>query len=134
MFESIRDRYYKLTYGLRVKLYRAKEKRRRARLTPEQRADEDRRATELQEALAPLVRALEAGNYDARPTKLKNGCELKVEDLSGVMESVTFDATMRDPKWWEFWKRWSKDYMYLLRYQQRQTRISFKKNLRGERN
>jgi hypothetical protein len=49
-----------------------------------------------------LVKALEAGGYDAAPTTLNNGCTLQVEDLSAVMECVTFDASkirLRTRRW-----------------------------------
>lgn len=39
-----------------------------------------------------LVKALEAGGYNAAPSELRQGCVLQIEDLSPVMECVTFDA------------------------------------------
>ncbi len=43
-----------------------------------------------------LAKALEAGNYDARPGSLVQGGALQVEDLSTVMKVVTFDnATLK---------------------------------------
>lgn len=38
-----------------------------------------------------LVRALEAGNYNAAPEPLRQGCILQVEDLNPVMAAVTFE-------------------------------------------
>ena len=38
-----------------------------------------------------LVKALEAGGYDAAPSKLTQGAALQVEDLSPVMVNVTFE-------------------------------------------
>ncbi len=43
------------------------------------------------EVLASLVKALEAGGYNATPSTLVNGSALMVEDLSPVMYNVTFD-------------------------------------------
>lgn len=45
------------------------------------------------EAIQSLTKALEAGGYDAAPSKLTQGSALQVEDLSPVMELVTFDDT-----------------------------------------
>lgn len=43
------------------------------------------------EQLQSLVKALEAGSYDAKPSSLVAGAALQVEDLSPVMNNVTFD-------------------------------------------
>lgn len=43
------------------------------------------------ENLASLVKALEAGGYNAAPSTLVQGSALQVEDLSPVMQNVTFD-------------------------------------------
>ena len=43
------------------------------------------------EVLSSLVKALEAGGYNATPSTLVNGSALMVEDLSPVMYNVTFD-------------------------------------------
>ena len=43
--------------------------------------------------LTDLVKALEAGNYDAAPGTLVQGAALQVEDLTSVMNNVTFDST-----------------------------------------
>lgn len=43
------------------------------------------------EAIQSLTKALEAGGYDVMPSKLVQGSALQVEDLSPVMELVTFD-------------------------------------------
>jgi hypothetical protein len=45
----------------------------------------------LIEQIGGLVKALEAGNYDAAPSRLQQGAALQVEDLSDVMHNVTFD-------------------------------------------
>lgn len=43
------------------------------------------------DAVQTLVKALEAGNYDAAPSTLVQGGALQIEDLSPVMENVTFE-------------------------------------------
>lgn len=43
------------------------------------------------DAVNQLVKALEAGNYDAAPSTLTQGAALQMEDLSPVMNNVTFD-------------------------------------------
>lgn len=43
------------------------------------------------EQLNDLLKALEAGSYNAAPGQLVQGAALQVEDLSPVMENVTFD-------------------------------------------
>jgi hypothetical protein len=43
------------------------------------------------EAIQSLTKALEAGGYNAAPGSLVQGAALQVEDLSSVMEVVTFD-------------------------------------------
>lgn len=43
------------------------------------------------ENLSSLVKALEAGGYNAAPSTLVQGSALQVEDLSPVMHNVTFD-------------------------------------------
>jgi hypothetical protein len=43
------------------------------------------------EAIQSLTKALEAGGYNAAPSSLLQGAALQVEDLSPVMELVTFD-------------------------------------------
>lgn len=43
------------------------------------------------ENIQALVKALEAGGYNAAPSTLVQGAALQVEDLSPVMENVTFD-------------------------------------------
>ena len=45
-------------------------------------------ATEITQA---LLKALEAGNYNAAPSTLVQGSALQIEDLSPVMHNVTFD-------------------------------------------
>lgn len=45
-------------------------------------------ATEVTQA---LLKALEAGNYNAAPSTLVQGASLQIEDLSPVMHNVTFD-------------------------------------------
>jgi len=43
------------------------------------------------EQLQSLMKALEAGSYNAAPGQLAQGASLMVEDLSPVMHNVTFD-------------------------------------------
>lgn len=43
------------------------------------------------ETLQGLVKALEAGSYNAAPSTLVQGAALQIEDLSPVMNNVTFD-------------------------------------------
>jgi len=43
------------------------------------------------EQLQSLMKALEAGSYNAAPGQLAQGAALQVEDLSPVMQNVTFD-------------------------------------------
>jgi len=43
------------------------------------------------ETMSALVKALEAGNYDAKPSTLVQGAALQIEDLSDVMHNVTFE-------------------------------------------
>jgi len=43
------------------------------------------------EQLEQLVKALEVGSYNATPDSLTQGAALQVEDLSPVMQNVTFD-------------------------------------------
>ena len=43
------------------------------------------------EQLQGLMKALEAGSYNAAPSQLTQGAALMVEDLSPVMQNVTFD-------------------------------------------
>lgn len=43
------------------------------------------------EQLTQLVKALEVGSYNATPDSLSQGAALQVEDLSPVMQNVTFD-------------------------------------------
>ncbi len=43
------------------------------------------------EGLQQLVKALEAGGYNAAPSTLVQGSALQIEDLSPVMQNVTFD-------------------------------------------
>jgi len=43
------------------------------------------------EQLQQLVKALEVGSYNASPDSLSQGAALQVEDLSPVMQNVTFD-------------------------------------------
>lgn len=43
------------------------------------------------ETIQALVKALEAGSYNAAPEALSQGAALQVEDLSPVMQNVTFD-------------------------------------------
>jgi hypothetical protein len=45
----------------------------------------------LVQQLESLVKTLEAGNYNTAPSQLVQGSALQVEDLSPVMENVTFD-------------------------------------------
>ncbi len=84
-----------------------------------------------------LSKALEAGNYDAAPTEMKQGCDcytsaplkhgqsLKIEDLSAVMACVTYDGPRPWPKWWEVWKLWNPRYMAELRAQRERTSLQF---------
>lgn len=44
-------------------------------------------------ALTDLVKSLEAGNYDAAPSTLVQGAALQIEDLTSVMNNVTFDSS-----------------------------------------
>jgi len=44
-------------------------------------------------SIQSLVKALEAGNYDAAPSTLTQGAALQTEDLSNVMQVVTFDES-----------------------------------------
>lgn len=46
---------------------------------------------DLIKQLEGLVKTLEAGNYNVAPSQLVQGSALQVEDMSGVMENVTFD-------------------------------------------
>lgn len=48
-------------------------------------------ATNAIDNIQALVKALEAGNYDAKPSGLVQGAALQIEDLSPVMTNVTFD-------------------------------------------
>jgi hypothetical protein len=43
------------------------------------------------ETIGSLVKALEAGGYDAAPSKLVQGAALQIEDLSSSVELTTFD-------------------------------------------
>src|ERR1017187_373976 len=43
--------------------------------------------------LTDLVKALEAGGYDAAPSSLVQGSALEIEDLTSVMNLVTYDST-----------------------------------------
>jgi hypothetical protein len=43
------------------------------------------------EQLQQLVKALEVGSYNATPDSLTQGAALQVEDLSPVMQNVTWD-------------------------------------------
>jgi hypothetical protein len=43
------------------------------------------------EQLQSLMKALEAGSYNAAPGQLAQGAALMIEDLSPVMHNVTFD-------------------------------------------
>ncbi len=43
------------------------------------------------DAIQSLTKALEAGGYNVMPSNLTQGSALMVEDLSSVMELVTFD-------------------------------------------
>jgi len=45
------------------------------------------------EQIQSLVKALEAGSYNAAPSTLVQGAALQVEDLSPVMHNVTFDES-----------------------------------------
>lgn len=45
------------------------------------------------EQLQQLVKALEVGSYNASPDSLTQGASLQVEDLSPVMQNVTFDES-----------------------------------------
>jgi len=45
----------------------------------------------LGERFETLMKALEAGNYNAKPSTLTQGAALQIEDLSPVMHNVTFD-------------------------------------------
>ena len=43
------------------------------------------------ESIQNLVKALEAGSYDVAPSRLNQGAALQIEDLSNVMNVVTFE-------------------------------------------
>ena len=43
--------------------------------------------------LQSLTKALEAGSYNAAPSTLVQGAALQTEDLSNVMQVVTFDES-----------------------------------------
>jgi len=45
----------------------------------------------IHEKLETLMKALEAGNYNAQPSTLTQGAALQIEDLSPVMHNVTYD-------------------------------------------
>jgi hypothetical protein len=45
----------------------------------------------IENQLSDLLKALEAGRYDASPSTLVQGSALQIEDLSPIMEVVTFD-------------------------------------------
>jgi hypothetical protein len=45
------------------------------------------------DSIQQLVKAIEAGNYDAAPSKLTQGPALQVEDLDAMMHNVTYDNT-----------------------------------------
>jgi hypothetical protein len=45
----------------------------------------------MYEQINDLIKALEAGSYNAAPSTLTQGAALQVEDLSPVMENVTFE-------------------------------------------
>lgn len=74
--------------------------------TAEEYASHRRRITDL-------IKALEAGKYDAAPAPLESGCSLKVEDLSPVMQCVTFnDTDLKLLPWYRrlyWWLVWVKD-------------------------
>lgn len=42
------------------------------------------------DAVTSLIKALEAGSYDAAPSTLTQGSSLQIEDLSSVMNNITF--------------------------------------------
>lgn len=46
---------------------------------------------DLQKSLEQLVKTLEAGNYNSAPSQLVQGSALQIEDLSPVMQNVTYD-------------------------------------------
>src|SRR5271165_4989039 len=46
---------------------------------------------DLATSLATLVKTLEAGQYNSAPSQLVQGSALQIEDLSPVMQNVTFD-------------------------------------------
>jgi hypothetical protein len=48
-------------------------------------------ASEISPATTALLKALEAGNYNAAPSTLVQGAALQIEDLSAVMQVITFD-------------------------------------------
>ena len=48
------------------------------------------KSSDLIASIQALVKALEAGGYNAAPTKLTQGCSHQVEDLDLVMSKVTF--------------------------------------------
>ncbi len=49
--------------------------------------------SELISEMQNLVKALEAGGYNAAPSTLTQGAALQTEDLSNVMQNVTFDES-----------------------------------------
>lgn len=48
--------------------------------------------SQAMDAVTQLVKALEAGSYDAAPSTLTQGGALQIEDLSPVMNNVTFES------------------------------------------
>lgn len=49
--------------------------------------------SELTESIQSLVKALEAGGYNAAPSTLTQGSALQTEDLSNIMQVVTYDES-----------------------------------------
>lgn len=42
--------------------------------------------------LAQLIKALEAGNYNAAPSDLRSGIGFQIEDLNPIMTPVTYNS------------------------------------------
>jgi hypothetical protein len=129
---SVRVYRLKASYrGLRARY-------RRWRMTPEEIAKEEVISKKTRAAIQDLIRALEAGSYNAAPTELKQGCDcytapipqgqaLQIEDLAPVMKLVTFEGPRPLPKWWQVWKTWNRRYMRELHEQRERTMLKFRK-------
>lgn len=91
----------RLQYKLQLSIYNLRYRLRRLKrvllcdpeIRPGRRALRQAIFYALNPGLLELVRALECGGYDARPTELTQGCELKIESLESVMKCVTFEPS-----------------------------------------